>query len=296
MSFKEKFKLWVDVVNDALDSFVPEKDTPEKTIYSAMRYSLMAGGKRLRPILAFAVCEILDGDRDEVLPYACAIEMIHTYSLIHDDMPCMDNDDYRRGRLTNHKVYGEGVAVLAGDALLNYAFELMLNYTMQNDNNLKGKVRAMQIIAKASGSSGMIGGQIVDLESEGKKISETTMNYIHKCKTGALIKAPVLAAAAICNASENELERLEEFAEKIGLAFQIKDDILDVEGSLEVMGKPTGSDAVNEKSTFVTLYGIEESKRMLCEITEQAINSLSIFGEKRDFLVQLAKYLVERDN
>ena len=268
----------------------------EKTIYDAMSYSLMAGGKRLRPVLALAVCDMLEGRAEEVMPYACAIEMIHTYSLIHDDLPAMDNDDYRRGRLTNHKVYGEAIAILAGDALLNYAYELMLTRTLKNSDNLHGKVKAMEIIASAAGASGMIAGQVVDLESEEKKISSDVLEYMHKRKTGALIKAPILAAAALCNANDTYTKALEVYGEKIGLAFQIKDDILDVEGDFESLGKAIGSDEANEKSTFVTLYGLEESREMLNKITKEAIESIEIFGERGQLLKQLAEYLVNRNN
>lgn len=315
MNFKDKYNSYVEIVNKALDEYVVEKDTPEKSIYSAMRYSLMAGGKRLRPVLALAVCELLKGNNNEVVPYACAIEMIHTYSLIHDDLPVMDNDDYRRGRLTNHKVFGEAKAILAGDALLNYAFEIMLDAASrefgQRDGSpvqtrldrrtvplstLVNKIKAMGIIARASGASGMIGGQVMDLESEGRAISADLLEYMHRCKTGALIKAPVMAAAVLCNSTPDDLHCLEQYAEKIGLAFQIKDDILDVEGNLEDMGKATGSDAVNQKSTFITLFGLEESKRMLQDTTNQAVHSLRKFGQDAGFLIELADYLVKRKN
>jgi len=290
--FKVKFDYWVDIVNRALDGYVAEKDTPEKIIYRAMRYSLMAGGKRLRPVLALSVCEMLGGNIEEVIPFACAIEMIHTYSLIHDDLPAMDNDDYRRGRLTNHKVFGEATAVLAGDALLNYAFEIMTAHMLHNSKDLLPKVKAMDIIAKAAGVSGMIGGQVVDLESEGKEIPRELLEYMHRCKTGALIKAPVLSAAVLCGADTEDMNSLVNFSENMGLAFQIKDDILDVEGNLAVMGKQTGSDAANGKSTFVTLYGLEESKAMLQGITEKAVECMERYGASADFLKELALFLV----
>lgn len=296
MDFKSKLDSYVNIINKTLDCYITVKDSPEKTIYEAMRYSLMAGGKRLRPVLALAVCEMLGGDIDDVIPFACAVEMIHTYSLIHDDLPAMDNDDYRRGRLTNHKVFGEAMAILAGDALLNYAYELMLDFTYKNNQNLMGKIKAMSVIAKMSGVSGMIGGQVVDLESEGKNITPELLKYMHGCKTGALIKAPVLAAAAICNASKNDTDMLELFAQNIGLAFQIKDDILDVEGNMGILGKKTGSDAINNKSTFVSLYGLEDSKKMLVEITEQAVQCMDAFGERGIFLKNLADYLLKREN
>lgn len=296
MDFKNDFKAWTEKVNNALEMYVAEKDTPESTIYKAMKYSAMAGGKRLRPVLALAVAGMLGGREEDVLPYACAIEMIHTYSLIHDDLPAMDNDDYRRGRLTNHKVFGEAMAVLAGDGLLNLAFETMLNYSSKAGGDSLARIRAMAIIAESAGTKGMIGGQIVDLESEGKDISESTLEYMHRCKTGALIKAPILSSAILCGAVESELARLEEYAVNLGLAFQIKDDIMDVESSFEKMGKPAGSDAANNKSTFVTLYGLEKSKEMLHEITTKASAALDCFGEKAGFLRKLADYLENREN
>lgn len=296
MDFKNDFKRWTDIVNKALDAYVIEKEVPEGTIYKAMRYSLTAGGKRLRPVLALAVCSMLEGKEEDVLPYACSLEMIHTYSLIHDDLPAMDNDDYRRGRLTNHKVFGEAMAILAGDALLNLAFETMLSHSCKSQDNLNGRISAMSIIANAAGAKGMIGGQVVDLEAEGETISTETLEYMHRCKTGALIKAPVLAAAALCGAGSREFECLEEYAINLGLAFQIKDDILDVESSFEAMGKPAGSDAANNKSTFVTLYGLEKSKQLLHNITACATTALDCFGEKAAFLKELAAYMENRSN
>ncbi|HOQ38024.1 MAG TPA: polyprenyl synthetase family protein [Acetivibrio sp.] len=296
MNFKDQLEEYVVLVNEYLDKYVVEKDLPEKSIYSAMRYSLLAGGKRLRPVLSLAVCDMLGGRREDVLPFACAVEMIHTYSLIHDDLPAMDNDDYRRGRLTNHKVYGEALAILAGDGLLNLAFELLLESILKSNENRDLKIRAAAIIAKASGVEGMIAGQVIDLESENKKIPSDILDRMHRCKTGALIKAPVVSSAVLCGADEDSVKKLECFAQNLGLAFQIKDDILDVEGSLEKLGKKTGSDAQNEKSTYVSLYGLENSKNMLNEITEKAVIILKDFGEKAVFLEELAKYLVNRDN
>jgi len=295
MEFKEKQKRYQDIVNNFLEECIKENELIEKSIYSAMRYSLLAGGKRLRPVLSLAVTDMLGGSIDEVLPFACAIEMIHTYSLIHDDLPAMDNDDYRRGRLTNHKVYGEALAILAGDGLLNMAFELMLENASRNFSNLENKVKAMAYIAKSSGVRGMIGGQVVDIESENTEVSVETLEYMHRCKTGALIKAPVVSAAIICNATKEELQDLEKYAEGIGLAFQIKDDILDVEGSTEKLGKRVGSDEVNKKTTYVSLYGLEKSKSMLKQTTNEAIKSLQRFGTKADFLKELAEYLVIRE-
>ncbi len=299
MNFKLKCGNWVKLIEDTLAGFMQkaaQKAEDEKSIYEAMSYSLMAGGKRLRPMLALATCEMLEGDINHVLPYACAIEMIHTYSLIHDDLPSMDNDNYRRGRLTNHKVYGEATAILAGDALLNYAFEIMLDHAMDSDKNMGSKVKAMGIVAKASGASGMIGGQVVDLESEGKNISLELLRYMHSLKTGALIKAPVMASGVLCGASGEKLELLRLYAERLGLAFQIKDDILDVEGDFSLLGKQTGSDEAKCKSTFIKLLGLEESKKRLASITDEAVHALDYFEGKGVFLQRLARQLLERKN
>jgi geranylgeranyl diphosphate synthase type II len=295
MDFYEKQKNYGNIVNDYLENIIKENELLEKSVYSAMRYSLLAGGKRLRPVLSLAVCEMLGGDVNEVLPFACAIEMIHTYSLIHDDLPAMDNDDYRRGKLTNHKVYGEAIAILAGDGLLNLAFETMLESMTKKCDNMVNKVKAAQYIAKAAGVRGMIAGQVVDIESEDKEVPFETLEYMHRHKTGALIKAPVVSAAIICNASEEDLHSLDGYAENLGLAFQIKDDILDVEGSTEKLGKKVGSDESNNKTTYVSLYGLEKAKQMLRETTTKANNYIEKFGQKADFLRELAEYLVERE-
>lgn len=296
MDFKKKYQGFVNEVNDYLNQCISRDDIPQSAVYSSMRYSIEAGGKRLRPVLALAVCELLDGSIHRVMPFACAVEMIHTYSLIHDDLPSMDNDEYRRGKLTNHMVYGEAMAILAGDALLNLAFETMLKAAVSNTKALEENVKAMKIIASSSGAEGMIGGQVIDLESEGKSISSDLLERMHKRKTGALIKAPVIASAILCGANEKEQEYLELFSDKLGLAFQVKDDILDVEGNSDKLGKKIGSDEANQKSTFVSIYGIDKAKSMLDNLTEDAIGSLKYFGEKAGFLTRLANYLLIREN
>lgn len=296
MDFKTQFDKWNLLINNSLDDYLVISDGPGSIIYKAMKYSLMAGGKRLRPILALAVCEMLEGDRNDVLPYACAIEMIHTYSLIHDDLPAMDNDDYRRGIPTNHKVFGDAMAILAGDALLNKAFELMLSYTIANSDKLKVKLEAMHVIAESAGAEGMIRGQVVDLESEGTAIPKETLEYMHRCKTGALIKAPILASALLCGASEGEYRQLLKYAENIGLAFQIKDDIMDVKGSMEQMGKATGRDTAENKSTYVTLLGVNEAEKFLEKSVNEAVDALECFGEKAQFLKELAVFIKDRNN
>lgn len=294
MDFKKSYDEYISTIERSLDEYMKVSKTPEKNIYEAMRYSVMAGGKRLRPVLALAVCDMLGGSREEVLPFACAIEMIHTYSLIHDDLPAMDNDDFRRGRPTNHKVFGEAMAVLAGDALLNKAFEMMLKHTITINRDLKKMTDAMHVIAEASGTSGMIGGQVVDIEQEGRSVSPDILEYMHLCKTGALIKAPLLSAAILSGATEKQFEDIKLYGEKIGLAFQVKDDILDVEGNSELMGKSTGSDSVNEKSTFVTLYGMENAREKLSTLVDEAIKSLEVFGERSWFLKEIAEYIQYR--
>lgn len=296
MDFNAQLDKWIQLVNNALDDCLSIKEGPGSEIYNAMKYSLMAGGKRLRPVLVLAVCELLDGHRDEVLPYACAIEMIHTYSLIHDDLPAMDNDDYRRGVPTNHKVFGEAMAILAGDALLNGAYELMLEASLRDSRGGERRLKAMQIIANAAGAEGMIRGQVVDLESERKAIEKNTLEFMHRCKTGALIKAPVVASAILCGASEKDIERLGCYAENIGLAFQIKDDIMDVEGDPGQMGKAAGSDAASGKSTYVTLYGIENARAMLDKTIADALGALDAYGEKAGFLKDLAEFIRRRDH
>ncbi|MFA6308693.1 MAG: polyprenyl synthetase family protein [Clostridia bacterium] len=287
------------MINVNLENYISIKkdaEIPWASLYNSVKYSLMASGKRLRPVVGLAVAEMLGCDFEKILPYLSAIEMIHTYSLIHDDLPVMDNDDYRRGIPTNHKVFGEAKAVLAGDALLNSAFETMIGDISTSDlTEYKSKVDAMQFIAKASGINGMIAGQILDIDSEGKKISESMLKQMHKLKTGALIKASVLAPAYICSATDEQFTKLEVFSENIGLAFQIKDDILDVVGNFESMGKNMGGDEIKNKSTFISMYGLEQSKVKLREATRNAIASLDIFGEKAAFLIELTEFIEKRN-
>jgi geranylgeranyl diphosphate synthase type II len=296
MEFKTQMEKWNLLVNNTLDDYLTINDGPGSNLCKAMKYSLMAGGKRLRPVLALAVCDMLGGDGRDVLPFACALEMIHTYSLIHDDLPAMDNDDFRRGIPTNHKVFGEAMAILAGDALLNKAFEVMLAHAGTAEGRPDKRIQAMGIIARSAGAEGMIRGQVVDLESEGLAIGKETLEYMHRCKTGALIKAPVLAAAVLAGANDREYKMLEIYAENIGLAFQIKDDIMDVKGSLEQMGKAAGSDAAANKSTYVTLFGVDEAEALLDRTIRSALDALDCFGGKAWFLKELALYIQTRTN
>lgn len=267
---------------------------PEK-IYEAMRYSLMAGGKRLRPILCLASCELTGGTSEMAMPTACAMEMIHTMSLIHDDLPAMDNDDYRRGKLTNHKVYGEDVAILAGDGLLAYAFEFIAAQTRQVPPE-----RVLQVIAKlgrAVGAAGLVGGQIVDLDCEGKSnVSLETLNFIHRHKTGALLEASVLCGAMLAGAQETDLQRLSRYAQNIGLAFQIIDDVLDITATQEELGKTAGKDLQAQKVTYPSIWGIEESKRQADQLIAEAKAELAPFGEAGQPLMALADYITARKN
>jgi geranylgeranyl diphosphate synthase type II len=293
MDIQEVLKTKIEVVEKALDKYMPNEGSYEKVIYESMRYSVFAGGKRLRPILMLAACEFVGGNYEDAIPYACAMEMIHSYSLIHDDLPAMDNDDYRRGKLTNHKIYGEAMAILAGDGLLNYAYELIIKATLGDFN--KNKLLAAQEIAWASGSSGMIGGQVVDLLGEDKEIDKSTLDFIHKKKTGALIRGSIRAGAIIGGASENQLEDLTKYAENIGLGFQITDDILDIIGDEKKLGKKVGSDIENNKSTYPSLYGMEESIKKVNLLFDESINLLKKYEDKAEFFIELAKYLVKRE-
>jgi geranylgeranyl diphosphate synthase, type II len=280
------------LVETALDAAV-RPGYPD-TIYAAMRYSLLAGGKRLRPILCLASCEAIGGKIELAMPTACALEMIHTMSLIHDDLPAMDDDDYRRGKLTNHKVYGEDIAILAGDGLLAYAFEYIATQTqgVSADRVLK----AIAHLAKAVGADGLVGGQVVDLESEGKDISVETLTYIHNHKTGALLEACVICGAVLAGATEAEIAKLSQFAQKIGLAFQIIDDILDITATQAELGKTAGKDLQAQKATYPKLWGLEESKRQADKLVAEAKTILAEFGARAIPLQALADYITDRKN
>ncbi len=287
--FKEKKQL----IEQALDRSLPVGQ-PEK-IYEAMRYSLLAGGKRLRPILCLATCELIGGTPAMAIPTACALEMIHTMSLIHDDLPAMDNDDYRRGKLTNHKVFGEDIAILAGDGLLAYAFEFVATQT----KNVPAE-RLLQVIArlgKTVGAEGLVGGQVLDLESEGKTdISAETLTFIHTHKTGALLEASVVSGGILAGASPEDLARLSEYAQNIGLAFQIIDDILDVTATAEQLGKTAGKDLQAQKATYPSLWGLEKSKLQAKQLIDEAIAQLTIYEEKAEPLRAIAKFIITRNH
>lgn len=290
MDFQKELKNKQDLINSVLRKIV--KENAPKTIVEAMNYSLLAGGKRIRPILSISICEALGGRVEDILEFACAIELIHTYSLIHDDLPAMDNDDLRRGIPTNHKVFGEGIAILAGDGLLNYAFEIMLDIAV-NRNKLS-YVKAANIIAKASGITGMIGGQVIDLESEGKTIDLELLYDMHRKKTGCLIAASCLCGCIIAE-REDMLNVVEEYGKNLGIAFQIVDDILDYEGDAIKLGKNTGVDKQKNKSTFVSILGIDESKKLAEYYSNKAKDCAKII-DKSGFLLSLTDYLLYRES
>ena len=280
-------------VEAALDRSVPI--TYPERIYESMRYSLLAGGKRLRPILCLATCELMGGTRQMAMPTACALEMIHTMSLIHDDLPAMDNDDFRRGKPTNHKVYGDDVAILAGDGLLAYAFEWIAVATQ----NVPPQ-RLIQVVARlgrAVGAAGLVGGQVVDLESEGKPdVTLETLHFIHQCKTAALLEASVVCGAELAGAQEADVQRLSTYARNIGLAFQIIDDILDITASTETLGKTAGKDLQAQKATFPSLLGLEESQRRARQLVDEAKAELSPYGAKAIPLQAIADFITSRSH
>ncbi|AFY33095.1 geranylgeranyl diphosphate synthase CrtE [Calothrix sp. PCC 7507] len=287
---KERQKLCETALDQAIPIIYPEK------IYESMRYSLLAGGKRVRPILCLATCEMTGGTIDMAMPTACAVEMIHTMSLIHDDLPAMDNDDYRRGKLTNHKVYGEDVAILAGDGLLAFAFEFVAKQTPQD----VPRDRVLDVVARlgrALGAAGLVGGQVVDLESEGKSdTSLETLNFIHNHKTAALLEASVVCGGILTGASSEDVQRLTRYAQNIGLAFQIVDDILDITATQEQLGKTAGKDLKAQKVTYPSLWGIEESRAKAQELVEEACVELESFGESAQPLKAIAYYITSRNH
>jgi geranylgeranyl diphosphate synthase type II len=285
-----------EIVDKALEALVPNAKSYPPRVFEAMRYSLFAGGKRVRPILAIASAEALGAKTSGLLPVAGTLELIHTYSLIHDDLPAMDDDDFRRGRPTCHKVYGEAMAVLAGDGLLNMAFEALSDPRRLRAIPPGRLVAIMREISLASGVFGMIGGQVVDMESEGKEVDFPTLEYIHTRKTGALIRASVRVGALYAKASEKRLKALTRYGEMVGLAFQIADDILDIVGTQEEIGKDVGSDLKKGKKTFPSFYGLEESRRRANEVAGHAVAALKDFDRKADPLRELATYIVTRVN
>jgi geranylgeranyl diphosphate synthase, type II len=282
-----------ETVENALALILPEPEGPAADVVKAMKYSLFAGGKRLRPILCIAGAEALGVDGSHVMPVACALEMIHTYSLIHDDLPAMDNDDMRRGKPTNHKVFGAAVAILAGDGLLTEAFRVMAK-TPLGKIKPEALLKVICLVAQASGYQGMVGGQVTDIQSEGKTVEPATVEFIHSHKTGALIAASVTSGAILGGATEAQVNAISEYGREIGLAFQIADDILDVEGDSEKMGKGVGGDARKKKVTYPSVHGLVRSREIQKQSIDQAIHSLRTFDSKADPLRVLATYMIER--
>ena len=299
MDFKAKLKEYTALVERELERVTEFEDLPQKKVMEAMKYSLLSGGKRIRPVITIAVADMFGGNINDAAAVGCALECVHTYSLIHDDLPCMDDDDLRRGRPTCHKVYGEDIAVLAGDGLLNYAFELLSDPDLFEELNGFDLLRAVRTLSTASGVFGMVGGQTVDLACEGGDgVGIDELEYMHSLKTGALINAAAELGCIVGHIDEDDtriLSKIYDFSSKLGLAFQIKDDILDVVGDQEVLGKATGSDASNGKTTFVTLLGFEKSSERLMGLTAEAKAALAEFGDSAEFLTELADYLLERD-
>ncbi len=294
----EDFNEWIsyrkNLINKELELYLNKINNFQSIIYDAINYSIFAGGKRIRPILTLASYELFDYDILIPMPFACAVEMIHTYSLIHDDLPAMDNDDFRRGKPSCHKKFGEDIAILTGDALLNKAYEIIFDLNSQKNIPPEKIIEAGRILATASGSEGMIGGQIVDLHHEKNNLE--VLEYMHLHKTGAIINASSKIGGILGGADDEELGYLDEFSRNLGLAFQVKDDILDVEGTNEDIGKPSGSDIENKKLTYVTLMGVEKAKKLEKELTEKSISSLDYFGSNGKCLKELAKSLLNRKN
>lgn len=294
MEFKVQLKKYQEQVNNELEKYLRKKDVPEKVLNNSMEYSLMAGGKRLRPILVIATYEIFGKNINKCIPYAVAIEMVHNFSLIHDDLPGIDNDDFRHGKPTNHKKFNEATAILAGDGLLNQAYIVISEDLIKSESEeLKNKLKVFNEFSTAVDR--MIAGEYIDTEYEGKQITDEYLEYIHKNKTGALLKLCVRMGAILANANEKDLEKLTKYAEKIGLAFQIKDDILSEEGNEEILGKPVGNDKELEKCTYVSKYGLQGTKKILEEITKEAIEELKEYGDRAEFLRELALYIKDRN-
>ncbi|MCL0063000.1 polyprenyl synthetase family protein [Peptococcaceae bacterium] len=291
--FLQQLKQYSKLINEALDDLIPPSSDYPELIHEAMRYSLMAGGKRLRPALVIGAAQAVGCNYERVLPTACAFELIHTYSLIHDDLPAMDDDDYRRGKPTCHKVYGEAMAILAGNALLTLAFELIA----KNADTVPAELvlRVIREVAVAAGSKGLVGGQVVDIVSSSENVSKEVLEYIHRHKTGALLRAAVRCGAILGGADEKQLTALTTYAENLGLAFQIVDDILDVKGDSSKIGKSVGSDEKNKKATYPAVYGLKAAEQKVIQLTENAIKALEMFGKESGFLRSAAYFNANRD-
>jgi geranylgeranyl diphosphate synthase type II len=283
------------LVEQALDRALPQESAWPETIHRAVRYSLFAGGKRIRPLLVLAAGEAVGGSRDEVMPLACAVEMIHTYSLVHDDLPAMDDDDLRRGKPTSHKVFGEGIAILVGDALLTRAFAIMADAPIDADaGDLRRRLAATAILAEAAGTAGLIGGQVMDLESEGRAVDANALEKMHRAKTGALLGACVRGGAVLGGGSHEDRARLDRYASAIGLAFQVVDDVLDETGVAHELGKTAGKDARAGKATYVSVHGLEASLQMVRRLLDEALSAVAPLGGRGRLLEGLARLIVER--
>jgi geranylgeranyl diphosphate synthase type II len=292
MELQEYLRAACQQVDETLDELLPKASTKPATIHKAMRYSIFAGGKRLRPVLTLAAAEVCGGPRENALFSACAVECIHTYSLIHDDLPCMDDDDLRRGRPTSHKVFGEGIAVLAGDALLTVAFEMLAQAPVSARYGTAALVREL---ASAAGSRWLIAGQVLDLEGEGKPTSKAALKFIHESKTAALLTCAIRLGAMSANATPSKLEALTHYGHSLGLAFQVIDDILDVTQTTEKLGKTAGKDAAVTKATYPALFGLKRSREIAAELTQEALGSLAPFGKKATLLRSLTESLLARE-
>lgn len=295
MDFKTEMKERVSYIDEVIKGYLPKEEGFEKTLLSAMNYSILAGGKRIRPMLMLETYRLFGGEQEnEISPFLAAMEMIHTYSLVHDDLPAMDDDDYRRGRLTTHKVYGEAMGILAGDALLNYSFEVAA-WAFSGTKDISRVARAFTVLTQKPGIRGMIGGQAVDVENCDRPMDKDKLDFIYLLKTGALIEGAMMIGAILAGAKDAEVEEIEEAGRKIGLAFQIQDDVLDVIGDEQVIGKPINSDEKNHKTTYVTLFGLEEAKKKVEILSMDAIKVLEKFPKRNKFLEELVRYLIFRD-
>ena len=293
MDFKQELTKRVSAIEALLQKYLPAETGYQKTVIEAMNYSVLAGGKRLRPMLMQETYRLFGGTGTVVEPFMVALEMIHTYSLVHDDLPAMDNDEYRRGKKTTHAVYGEAMGILAGDGLLNYAFEVAASaFTMQLDANV---AKALQILAGKAGIYGMIGGQVADIESENRQVDLDTLTFIHRNKTGALMESAMVIGAVLAGATEEEQKKICQIAADVGFAFQIQDDILDVTSTTEVLGKPVGSDQKNSKTTYVSLKGLEQAKADVVLLSNRALDALASLPYQNPFLEELIKMLIVRD-
>ncbi len=294
MNFEKEHAIRIEEIEDIIKGYMPKEEGFQKTIFEAMNYNLNSGGKRLRPNLMRETYRLFMGKEKVIEPFMAAIELIHTYSLVHDDLPAIDNDDYRRGRKTTHIIYGEGMAVLTGDALLNYGFEIA---TTAFGGTYKDVIiaRALKVLASKAGVFGMIGGQVVDVESSGIGIDKSKLDFIYQLKTSALIEASMMIGAILGGADLSQVALIETIARDIGLAFQIQDDILDVTSSTEVLGKQVGSDEKNQKTTFVTLEGIDNAKQQVIELSNRAVNALMVISKENEYLIELITNLINRE-